>query len=342
MVDSMVHVMRFLIRASVGLGVLAFANSSLAGVLVLNNGDRITGEIKQIWDAEVIIEPAYSDEFSVDMDVIVSIESDREFEITLDDGREVVARPDGADAEGKQVLVIAQERIPLAVDALTELDEIDEYFDWDSWVDWSAALNKGNTDSNNTRLVGRTALRLGDHRHNGEIAIAREEQNGVSVKEQDTLVYDYNWLFSEPWFLSAGYSFERDPIRELINRSIGSLGIGRDIFNTPRLTLSIQLGAGAIRENIGGITDESSVINWKLQYRQDLFGEDLEVFHNQSIVRYLSGRENTIFKTSSGLRYEITDLLYATAGLNYDYETEVVGESDNEDIGLLFGFGLEF
>ena len=36
-------------------------------VLVLKNGDRITGEISRIWDNEVTIEPEYSDEFQVDL-----------------------------------------------------------------------------------------------------------------------------------------------------------------------------------------------------------------------------------------------------------------------------------
>ena len=63
-----------------------------AGVLVLKNGDRITGEISRIWDAEVTIEPTYAgDEFTVDMAAIEHIESDQTFEIDLADGRLVVA-----------------------------------------------------------------------------------------------------------------------------------------------------------------------------------------------------------------------------------------------------------
>ena len=39
-----------------------------ADLLVLKNGDRITGDIKAIWDNEITIEPTYSDEFDVDAD----------------------------------------------------------------------------------------------------------------------------------------------------------------------------------------------------------------------------------------------------------------------------------
>jgi len=62
-----------------------------ADVLILKNGDRITGDIKRIWDAEVTIEPEYSDEFQVDLDAISHIESTREFEVEFYDGRSIDA-----------------------------------------------------------------------------------------------------------------------------------------------------------------------------------------------------------------------------------------------------------
>ena len=70
---------------------LCLAPVANAGVLVLKNGDRITGEITAICDDEITIEPTYSDEFDVDLDIVAYIESDREFDIELSDGREVVA-----------------------------------------------------------------------------------------------------------------------------------------------------------------------------------------------------------------------------------------------------------
>jgi hypothetical protein len=44
---------------------LFYFTAANADVLVLKNGDRITGEISRIWDSEVTIEPEYSDEFGL-------------------------------------------------------------------------------------------------------------------------------------------------------------------------------------------------------------------------------------------------------------------------------------
>jgi putative salt-induced outer membrane protein YdiY len=313
-----------------------------ADLLVLKNGDRITGDIKAIWDNEITIEPTYSDEFDVDAEVVAHIESERAFDIELSDGREFAAVLKGANEEGLQVYEIDGEEIAAPLAQLYELDEIDDPVEWDSYVDWSMAVNSGNTNSLNTKLAANTTLTIGDHRHYGDLTVIREEQDSLSTKEQDLVRYNYNWLFNDPWFFSAAMSLERDPIRELDGRAILTAGMGRDIWNTPRLTLNIQLGAGVITEEIEMSNDQSTVVAWTLRYRQDLFAEDLEIYHNNSITYYLSGRANTIYKTTTGLRYEITDLLYANFSVDYDYETQPAATATNEDLAVLFGLGVEF
>ena len=84
------------------------------------------------------------------------------------------------------------------------------------------------------------------------------------------------------------------------------------------------------------------VATWALRYRQDFFSDDVELFHNHSITSNISGRTNTSYKTSTGLSYEITDLLTTSLSLDFDYETDPVDAAENEDIALLFGLGLEF
>jgi len=89
-------------------------------------------------------------------------------------------------------------------------------------------------------------------------------------------------------------------------------------------------------------TGKSGVRIWSLRYRQDFFGDNLEVNHNNFIASNFSGRANTSYKPTTGLRFEITDLLYLNLSLDYDYETDPVDGAENEDIALLIGLGAEF
>jgi putative salt-induced outer membrane protein YdiY len=316
--------------------------SSMADVLVLKNGDRITGEIKRIWDDEITIEPSYSDEFEVDLPVVDHIESDRDFELDLTDGRSMTIRFAGADEEGNQIIETPVDTLSIPLASVLELDEVEDYYDWETNVDYSSSFNKGNTDSSNSRLQANGMFKHGDHRHRAEVSFLREDISNTTSQQQDRFTYAYNWLFNDPWFFSSGLTLERDPIIDLDNRTIVNAGIGYDVWNTPRRSLSVQLAAGYQDEKISGLSQDSTVGIWSLRFRQDFFGDNLEFFHNHTIRSNLTGRSNTSYRTSTGLNFEITDLMYATASVDYDYETAPAQTAKSEDIGVLFGLGLEF
>jgi putative salt-induced outer membrane protein YdiY len=313
-----------------------------ADVLHLKNGDRITGTIKRIWDNEVTIEPEYSDEFQVDLPIVERIESDRDFEIEMPDGSDVVAKMQGIDNDGNQLLVIDGESIAVPLGKLREVDEPDDYYDWEMLIDYSLSVNDGNTNSLNSRLSGEGMFKLGDHRHIGKVTQIREEQDSATTKDQTVLAYTYNWLFDDPWFFAANAQAERDPIRELERRVTVSAGIGRDIWNDPRRFLNIQLGAGFTDEEIGLEKETSTVAAWLLRFRHEFFSDDFEVFHNHSIVETIDGRDNTIIKTTTGFRYEITDLLYMNVSLDWDHESQPAGVAEKTDTTFVIGAGLEF
>jgi hypothetical protein len=62
----------------------------------------------------------------------------------------------------------------------------------------------------------------------------------------------------------------------------------------------------------------------------------------ESLSHNHRSNSNTGGRTNTGLRYEITDLLYANFSIDYDDETDLVPGSVNEDITTLSGFGAEF
>jgi len=309
--------------------------------VIMVNGDRISGEIKQIWDEELIIEPAYADEFSVDMEDVAEIVSEREFELEFDDGSELTARLNGADEQGEQIFVAGDEVSRRDLSQLAELDEIDEYFDWDSRIDSSVVINEGNTDSRTFRTTANTNLKLGDHRHIGDLTLAEESRNNETTKQQSLISYNYNWLFTDSAYFAAVASFERDPVRNLNKRFTGGAGVGYDIWQDAGKSLTIQAGLGQRREVIDDIEENDPIAFWSMRLSYDMTG-DLNAFHSQRIDKSLGGRHNTVIKTSTGIRYEITDLLYLRLEVAYDYESQPAEGAEEEDLAILAGFGLEF
>ncbi len=326
------------------------AQPAAAGKIFFRNGDVITGDIKKIWDEEVTVEPAYADEFTVDLDAVSHFESDRIFDVEFPDGREAQVKLVGGD-EGTQVLEIAGEIQEVAVMQLAELDEPEDDFDWDSNIDLNSTVNTGNTDNSSATLQFRTNVKLGDHRHIGTLIFAREEQDNVTVKEQDRVEYAYNWSFRDPWFLAANLSAERDPIRDLDHRAALGGGVGYNIWDDASRFFQLQAVAGYLTEQftvrdengveIGSDGNDSAIAGWILRFSYRLI-KDLTIFHNHSATSNVSGRSNNIFKSQTGVRYEITDLLYANFQFDFDTESEPAPGNESTDTTTIIGLGLEF
>ena len=321
---------------------LALSGTVSADIIHLKNGDQITGEITAVWDDEVRIEPTYTDEFGVDMSEVVSIETDNELDVELEDGREGDYTFAGANEDGVAVLKSEEEEILVSYMEIRKVAEIEEYFEWESKVDLNQSVSRGNTDSDAANINGSLTLKWGDHRTIFDLSTARENNNGDKIKEYDRINASYNWSFSGPWFVGANATIERDPIALLDHRSSLNPAIGYDIWDDPGRTFNVQLGAGYQSEEIDNQSETGGVVDWRLRYAHDLVGGDIELFHNHQIYQSLSGRENTAFVSATGLRYDITDDIYLNVQLNYDYDSEPAEGTEASNLTYLFGAGLQF
>ena len=315
---------------------------SVAGQLVLKNGDHITGNIIKIWDKEIYIEPDYADEFAVDVDAVEYFLSDDEFTIELGDGNEVDAFFGGVDDDGNQIVLLGDETMAVPLVQIEELDEVDEYSDWEAHVDLNTTVNRGNTDSLNSKITGDYSLKLGDHRHLFEMFFSREEQNSISVKEQDLYRYSYNYAFSQRWGFGAVASYERDPIRDLDRRLTVGPAATLQIWDSAKKTFNIQFPLGYQNEVIGGVEENNVPAGWIMRIRYKLGHPDLELYHNNSFSSNIAGRTNNVIKTITGARFEITDLLYVNFEIDFDWESNPAATAVSEDLSMLIGLGFEF
>ena len=314
----------------------------LADQLKMKNGDVITGEVKKVEDNKVFIKPAYASEFSVDMAEVISIQAEKVFEMQLEDGSEVSAQFAGSTAEGEQTLIVDGAQMNVGMLAVTQAAEPQPWYTRTSHIDLNMTWNNGNTDSKNNLLFADTRVRLGEHRHLAELTIRRDQTDGIDTKKQDLFRYQYNWLFSEPWYLGANASYERDPIKDLNNRYTFGLSLGRDIIKDSTRFLTVSLGAGYSREKFAGVSDSGATGLWNLIYEHNFKGGAISFFHNHNINYNFYGDNNVIIKTNTGFRYDIIGSLYTTVSYAYDHESEPAAGNEKYDSTLAVGLGAEF
>ncbi|MDJ0909757.1 MAG: DUF481 domain-containing protein [Woeseiaceae bacterium] len=325
--------------AILALAFLCCAADARADVVTMANGDRITGEIKRVWDGELFIETAYADEFAVDLDAVAEIQSDREFEIELEDHSELTGRF-GFDDLGGMEFVVGAQRIPLEPMGIAELNEPEEYFEWNLRSDLSFSASSGNSDTSNFLWQGDTGVKIGDHRHQLDLRFDRNDQDGLTTKEQYSGTYTYSWFFSDPWFLLTGVGYERDPIRQLTDRYTGGVGIGLQVFEDANRLLELTFGAVNVRERLAGVTNDSTTARWQLEYRRDITS-DLEFFHDHGVLHYLTGRTNTVADTTTGFRWEVWGDVYMNAQIDWNWESDPAPGQEQEDLTYALGIGIE-
>ena len=312
---------------------------SFADVVFLENGDRISGTIKEIWGDILIIEPEYSDPIELDRAIVTGIESDRELAIELDGSKETPYLMSRSLKDGRVVLDAEDTKFDVALDSIKRAEEIKD-FDWDIKFDLGSTFSRGNTESQTTNLQWDGNLIIKDHRIKSDLFISREEVAGEKTKAKDRVNLGYNYFFIDQWFLAVNLAAERDPIALLNSRYSLSPAIGYDFLDDPNRFLHVQLGAGYSSERSNNLTSTSTTIDWKLNFYWELLNGDLQFFHDQNLLKNLEGRKNLVFYSQTGFRYEINEDIYLNFQANYDYDSQPAGNAKEEDLTFIIGAGI--
>jgi putative salt-induced outer membrane protein YdiY len=330
-----------LLRGCIALLALALAAPAVAAdVVILKNGDRITGKITKIWDGEVTIEPEYADEIKVSMDKVKAIDARRDFEFEYFSGEKFTGQF-GIDAQGNQVLVRDGRETPLDLARVEEIAEPQTPFEWEARVDVNGDRSSGNTTSSNLRVQAYGLVRFNDHRHELRVGTDFQSQDEQTLKNQYDAGYDYNWLFGERWYLSGSADYERDPARDLDRRVSLGAGLGYQFFDDAHRRLKTSVGPSYVDEQLAGVASTTGAWQWQLDFRHKFYRRKFEYFYRHDYLVYTGGSENRVFQAATGLRLEITDDFYVNLEYDYDYEARPAPGRQSIDRRFLVGIGLK-
>ncbi|KPK04198.1 MAG: hypothetical protein AMJ64_14200 [Betaproteobacteria bacterium SG8_39] len=319
---------------------LTMGSALAADVLLMQNGDRITGKISKIWDGEVYIEPPYADEIKVKLDKVKTIDARRDFEFEMGQEKKFVGQL-GVDAQGNQVLVRNGEETPLELSKVEELAEPQTPFEWEARTDVNADSSSGNSDTTNALVQAYGMVRFGDHRHEGKLAYNYQKTEGTVGRNQFDLGYDYNWLFGEHWYFAAAAGYSRDPVRDLDRRVTLGAGLGYQFYDDARRSLKTSVGPALVHEEVAGETSESGAAFWKLDFRHRFYRDKFEYFYRHGYLVYTGGDKNRVFDASTGLRMDIVDDFYTNLQLDFHNESKPALGRKDTDTKVILGIGLK-
>lgn len=233
-----------------GLLFCCFILAAYSDVIMLDNGDRITGKIQSASNEILIIETGYAGVLSISMEAIKHIETLEPVAILVEQDHVVSGLL--VPRDGIPGIETLEEWRPLPVEAMLALtrdeDELAMMLTpaapkrWSGNVDLGGALRSGNTDTTDVKLSGAIKRSGVDNTLKLGFSIAYGEVDGTlnTRRYSGDLHWKY-YVYDRLYLYTIGLA-ERDDGRKLDLRLQGGGGLGYDVIQREKTTLAADLG----------------------------------------------------------------------------------------------------
>ena len=316
--------MKFLLMLSLFLW-SALAN---AGYLVLNNGDKITGEFKAVQGKNVIWTTPSMGEIKIKKSDIVDAKIDKVLKLKGESTGCEWLGLEGVDVSlncGNKPVKISFLTLDEILPFATHLEDTHSYGGKFTLVGTETA---GNVESSDWLAAMNVALRRGDYRHGFGLEytakfVKVDAQEGEPQIPSPVIEYyhgDYglDWFFSPQWYALFDVLAEKDEALDIQERYVTGLGSGFQWWETPRTALKLEASLLETRERF-----------MVTQLNKDLLAEtDRQFASGQLAVDFC-------YRFDSGV-----DLFNRTNfSQSFDDATDWMGSSDM-GVGMPLGFGV--
>ena len=315
-----------------------------ADVVVLTNGDRLTGTVDSISGGHVLLMTDYAGHVPIKLGAIAALSTEASFDVATEQG-EVVGRFVAAD--GAQSVVSEDVSIEIALASVRTAGQDNLALstfapEWTTRADLAMKISNGNTDTQQYSTLFETRLKRETVEHSLSLLITSEEAEEEKTKDELDLDYGYKRFISEKWYASGNAEYFEDPLKDVDSRITLGAGLGYQFWDDSFGSLSTDLGLSYVREELAGETENNPAVRWGLEYKRYLLSKKLEGFHKQSVLFIPDSDRGEVIESSTGLRYALNSRIDATARVDLNHETKPAAGNSKTDVTYNLGIGIRF
>jgi putative salt-induced outer membrane protein YdiY len=320
-------------------------------VVILKNGDRLTGEIKGLQRGELRFKSDYMAEaVRLDWTRVQSLESRSTFMIWLVDGKLVtnVMRllPANSDEAANFVIGAAKESIKVPQLDVIRITPADRRF-WtrlEGSVDFGFSFTSGN-DQYQTQLAATTTYRTGDHSFTAAIDSSFSGQPQGESSRRNQFTFDYRKQLPDRWYAGGLFGLLRSDQQSLdLRTSVGGL-IGRNVTQTENTRLSLFGGVVGTREHYS-----TSLAQPRTTNADGLAGVDFLTFRFSktdirsrfSLFPSLTTPGRMRMQATSALSIKIVKDLWWGFHVYENFDSKPPVRADKNDLGVSTSLGWKF
>ena len=331
--------------------VLTAAAKNDDDIVVLRNGDRLTGEIKGLQRGELRIKSDYMAEaVRLDWAKVERLESKSTFMILLVDGKLVtdVMRLIPAHADEVANFVIGNSHEALRVHQLDVIRIVpaDKQF-WkrlEGSIDFGFSFTSGN-DQYQTQLAATTTYRTGDHSFTASVDSSFSGQTEGTSLTRNQFTFDYRRQLTPRWYAGALFGLLRSDQQSLERRTSAGGLIGLNLKQTEHTRLSIFGGVLGSREKYSDAPGTPRSSN-----ADALAGVDFVTFRfNSADIRSrislfpsLTTPGRNRLQANTDLRIKIVKDLWWGFHVYENFDSKPPVRADKNDLGVSTSLGWKF
>jgi putative salt-induced outer membrane protein YdiY len=306
-------------------GLILSAGVASADELRLKNGDRVTGEAISLDAGKLTFKTAHGP-LVVAWEEVAALTIDRQLLITTRGGEPRLGTLAGVTLA--DVVGIEAPAPPLA---------------WSGGASLGLVASGGNTDVDSLRADGEVVARRPRDRFTTAAAVNRARDRGIETARNWTASFAYDRFLTRRLYATGNAIFTNDRFRGLDLRSAFGAGLGYDVWQTPRGSLSVDAGLAYVRETFDEAEDDSyAAVREGVRLSAFFAGRRVEAFHRHGGYFGVTGDDNLFFRMQNGVRLAIVAGLVSTVQLDLDYDRSPAPGRKTTDRTLALTLGYRF
>ena len=311
-----------------------------AAVVVLKNGDRISGRIVKMQDKRLEIDPPYSDIIKIKWEDVQSITSERPMSVKLYGETEL---PEDAGEQRLDRIILHT----LGDDGAIRLEDVRAINfaenDYRGYISAGGNQTSGNTQTQAMNISGNLMYRRVEHRFILDGKYNRAQADGKDTANNGSFSIKYDYFVARRAYVGALNLVESDQFQNLSLRNTSAIVLGYDVLDREHHNLSVGAGPAVVFQDF---TTEPATITpsaaWMVRYEFMFGGDDVIFFHKHLGFKDVGHGAATRVNADQGIRVKITSNWRVNFEYDIRYNSLPVAGRKTTDTNIIFGFSYDF
>jgi len=291
-----------------------------AAVVVLKNGDRITGRIVKMEERKLEVDSDMSSDIvTIKWQEVHSITTDRPMSVKLYSEADL---PDnfGARVRDRIILYGLEDGNPIRLVDVRSINLAEQ--DYRGYIELGGNQTSGNTQTQALTVSGNLTYRKYEHRYILDGKYNRAQADNEDTANNGSVNIKYDYFLTRRLFTGAFNLLESDQFQNLSIRDTAGLMLGYDFLDSEDHLLSFSA-------------------TWNVRYELRFRGDDVILFHKHQGFKDLGHGSATRVNAEQGIKVKIARRWRLNLEYDVRYNSLPVPGRKTTDTNIIIGFSYD-